>query len=60
MILLGVAFEYLFYLGDVVQIFFLTLFADARTCTVLDVIFQAYVEFPGPDVFWREVQVASA
>ena len=43
---------------NVFQILFLTLLPDARSCTVLDVVFQANIELSGTYVFRREVQAA--
>jgi hypothetical protein len=56
--LLGIPFEDFLDFSDVFQVIFLTLLADARPCTVLDVIFQANIELSGTYVLWREVQVA--
>ena len=56
--LLGIPFEYFLDFSDVFQILFLALLPDARSCTVLDVVFQANIELSGTYVFRREVQVA--
>ena len=58
--LLGISLEYFLYFGDVFEVFFLILLAYAGACAVLDVVFQAYIEFPCPNVFGREIQVAGA
>lgn len=58
--LLGISLEYFLYFGDVFEVFFLILLAYAGACTVLDMVFQAYIELPCPDVFGREIQVAGA
>ena len=58
--LLGISLEYFLYFGNVFEVFFLILLAYAGACAVLDVVFQAYIELPCPDVFGREIQVAGA
>ena len=58
--LLGISLEYFLYFGNVFEVFFLILLAYAGACAVLDVIFQAYIELPCPDVFGREIQIAGA
>ena len=57
---LRVSFQNLFDFIDVFQVFCVGLFADAWTLTVLDVVFQTYIELSVTDVFRCQGVMAGA